>query len=537
MGINNKKDFFFIRAINEIPRIIACLDRNPLSETFGCFDINYWFLKKKKKPNLFHQFSILPLAIIYMLDDSRNEYYKSGNLLKWLKGAINYTLDNQNKDGSWDRATLADQFYNNTTPQLLYALSEIVLIMKDELEDELLFKMRKALEEGAELLSKRKVEVNSFAHHYAQRALAIWKVYKVNGKEEFEQKYHHAWIQFLTFHNHEEGWSKELLGFDPTAQTNSISAIAKIYKDSGDRQVEKVLKECIDFTSYFVYPDGFYGGSIGVLNFYDTSIYGFEVMSKQYSRAATIEKYIINGFLNENKTFSNSNSIGEIAFKCSEYLQAYLIATEEVVAKDHLPFESLPYTYYFKYADVYSCVKKNCFVIANLKKGGTLKIYDVKEKKLLHNDDGIIAMTNNKKMVCTNYIVNNYSLNPKKEYWEVEGKMIELDDRTWKIDRANKSTLSNKLSSILRKFFTIKEAPILFKRRFEIDSTRISVTDTFKLLDKKTKIVKLFNHIPFSYKSSFIKKHLEDKIDYLSVEEIKELNEKGVFVKTVEIKI
>lgn len=532
MEINSKKEFFLNRALREIPRIIASLDRNPLSETFGCFDVNYWVLKKKKSASVFNQFSLLPLALAYNLEEDRNDFHKNKNLLAWIIGGIQYTIQLQNKNGSWNKATLADEFYNNTTPQILYALAETLLILDKKIPDIIKNKTEKAILKATDFLSSQEVDIKGFAHHYAQRALALWKVYQLMGEEALKQKYHRTWIQFLSFHNHEEGWSKELQGFDPTAQTITISTLAKIYKDSGDRQVKKVIKECIDFTSYFVYPDGFFGGSTGVLNFYDSFIYGYELLGKEYPRAAEISKHLTEGFLKENKTFSNSSSLGEIAVNATEYLLAFNDVCE-VKGKDHLPFESLPYTYYFKYADVYSCVKKDHFVIANLKKGGTLKIYNVKTGKLIHNDDGIIAMTDANKQLCSNYIVNNYAFNAKKEFWEVGGKLVELNDGAWKINKNNRSNIKQKLSSLLKKLFAIKEAPVYFKRRFDINSNQITITDTIKLLDKRTKIQRIHNHIPFSYKSSFIIKHLAEDNDYLSFQEIDELNAKREITKKV----
>ena len=255
-------------------------------------------------------------------------------------------------------------------------------------------------------------------------------------------------------------------------------------------------------------------------------------MSKECSKASVIAQRLVNGYLRENKTFSNSSSTGEIATKTAEYLLAYQDYAEKK-AKDHLPFESLPYTYYFKYAEIFSCVKKGVFVSANLKKGGTIKIYHTLHKNLIHNDDGIIALTNTKKIICTNYVVNNYKISPKKEYWEIEGKLVEMNNDTWKVNKSNKSFIKYKLSTLLNRLYQINEAPVYFKRRFEIDSSQITITDSFKLLDNKIRIEKIYNHIPFSYKSSFIAKLLEDKNSYLSKEQIEELNAKREFTKKI----
>ena len=95
--------------------------------------------------------------------------------------------------------------------------------------------------------------------------------------------------RFLNYHNPKEGWSTEYDGIDPGYLSATISFLGKIYQDNKDKEIFEVCKKSIETCSYFVYPNGFYAGSIGSRNTLHFYTHGFEIFSKEIPIASSIK--------------------------------------------------------------------------------------------------------------------------------------------------------------------------------------------------------------------------------------------------------
>ena len=94
-------------ALGQIPRILTCMDRNPLSTTFGCCDRSYWLEKTRDFPDAVRQFGVQALAIVYAHELPGNPYYQNENILYWIEAGLCYWAKIQHSDGSFD------EFYPN----------------------------------------------------------------------------------------------------------------------------------------------------------------------------------------------------------------------------------------------------------------------------------------------------------------------------------------------------------------------------------------------------------------------------------------
>lgn len=532
MESNISRDVFALMALNQIPRLLSNLNRNPFTKNFGCFDIHYWHYKKAKSPDLSKQNSILPLALVYKYDFANNQYKNTPNLKVWIEGAILFTLHNQQSDGSFNIYHFSDDYFNNTTPHVLYAISETYRILSDDLSNEVKAKMRVSIMRAVEFLRAVEPHKTGFAHHYALRALALWNSYKVLEEDKYLKYYESSLTQFLSLHNLEEAWSSEINGFDPGIQTYTLTYIARIYKDNKDSLLRKFLNESIEFLSYFAYPDGYFGGSIGMFNSSHFNLHGFELMSKQNNSAATIVLNLYKGILdNERNSFLIAINDNDLPEKVSEFLMIYIDFNENK-KKGVLPFDSLPFTYYFKFANIFACVKKGYFVIANLNKGGTFKIYNTKTKQLVCNSDGISVFTIDNKMISSNYLVNHNKIHPKKEFWEVEGQMVWVKRDIWELSFLLKQAIRLRLKKmamrlLTKKILQVNDAPIYFKRRFEIKNEGFVIFDYLKRNNDSLKVRSIINNNSFYYQYKFISINLTEDNSYLNNQELEEFNLKG----------
>ena len=110
------KDLYLEKSLNQIPRLLSLLDRNPYSPTYGSFFRYYWHEKIVDFPNAHFQCSVLCLALVYKNNLKNNYYYKEKNIFRWIIAAVNYTKKIQHKDGSFD------EFYPNEKGRAVTAI-------------------------------------------------------------------------------------------------------------------------------------------------------------------------------------------------------------------------------------------------------------------------------------------------------------------------------------------------------------------------------------------------------------------------------
>ena len=62
------KTIYAESAFRSLPRLLSLLDRNPLSETYGCFHRDYWLYKTSDFPDAVRQFGTHALALAYVVN-------------------------------------------------------------------------------------------------------------------------------------------------------------------------------------------------------------------------------------------------------------------------------------------------------------------------------------------------------------------------------------------------------------------------------------------------------------------------------------
>lgn len=491
MEENNLKHVYLEKSISQIPRILSQMDRNKYSPTFGCFHHDYWFFRTLNIPDASRQFAIYPLALVYKHDFPGNQYKNNTKIKEWIIGAINYTISIQNKDGSFDEYYQNERGWGKPTSFLLFALTQVYKLLFEDSKDSTKKDLEIAIEKSADYLIKSKDGCDPLANHHAMACLGVWETYNIFQYEKFKIGFHSLWTGFLSFHNHEEGWSLESDGIDPGFLSDTISFLAKIYKTNPDRQIRKVIKESVEFSSYFAFPNGFYSGSLGSRNALHFSPHGFEIMGKEIAISQSVAEKMLKG-ISRNKLLTPEVIPGKnTSYLISEFLNAYLDYTPRKKKLEYLPYEALPSTYYFKYAKLFSCIKNNSFFLCNLAKGGVIKAFNTENNKLLFNDCGIIGRLSNGKVVTTQCINNNYKIETKKEMWEVSGKMAIVNFSPFK-QQFYKSILkpfirtrkSSKNPNICARKKINRNRPgeaINFSRKLNIYSSSITLKDTIKI--------------------------------------------------------
>ena len=82
--------------------------------------------------------------------------------------------------------------------------------------------------------------------------LAVWKAYELLEDPALKDGFERLLQGFLSYHNAEEGWSREYDGVDPGYLSATVSFLAKIYQSNPDPNIFEVLQQSVEFCSYFV---------------------------------------------------------------------------------------------------------------------------------------------------------------------------------------------------------------------------------------------------------------------------------------------
>lgn len=410
-------------ALEQIPRILGNLDRNAFSPTYGCFHRDYWLDKTSDFPDSVRQFSVHSLALIFENKFPDNIYYKSEKIKKWAIAAMKFWAKIQHKDGSFDEFYPFERGWVGPTAFTMYTICESYDILNHYMDFDSKEKVLYAIRKAAYFVGKGESEEDHLANHHAMACLSLWKAYKLLNDKKLFFAYEKALNVFLDYHYEDEGWSREYDGVDPGYLSATISFFAKIYKENKDPKIYNILKQSINFSKYFVYPNGYYAGSLGSRNTLHFYSHGYEVLGNKIPLAKAIARKLSSS-LAENKLVPPAIiSDRYVHYRIPEYLLSFLDSDETTPPIGLLPYEKKIKMKYFNRARIFIHSTEKYHVIANLIKGGVIKVFNKSDNSLIYNDCGIIAKLNNGSIITSQWVDENYKTTILKNGFEVEGYM------------------------------------------------------------------------------------------------------------------
>ena len=363
--------------LEQMPRILGLMDRNPLSKTYGCFDRNYWHYKISDFPCARFQEGVLTLALMYKMRGT--EYHKNEKVLSWIVAGIEYWKNIQHLNGSFDEWYPKENSFVATAFST-YAITETLLILKNKIG---MSQYLHAIERAGDWLSRKKEE--RAQNQEAGAAMALYNIFLLTGKAKFKKSSEDKLNQLLNSQT-EEGWFHEYGGPDIGYLSLLIDYLAKYYKKTKNQKVLKPLKRSLEFLKYFIHPDLTSGGTYGSRNTEYLIPDGFEILSAIDKNAQTISSHII-------KSLKRNKIVGT-KFLDDRYLiyngYAYLQAENNYYKnKKYNPMFRESFRKDFSRAGILVHSHKEIYFIMNYKKGGAHKHF--KKNKLVSEDSGIEA--------------------------------------------------------------------------------------------------------------------------------------------------
>ena len=531
------------------------MDRNPFSPTYGCFHRDYWLDKTSDFPDAVRQFGVHSLALVYKENFPDNIYRDKSKVRDWAIAGLDFWAKIQHKDGSYDEFYPYERGWVGPTAFTTFTSIEAYKLLKDEIPELVRERVFKAIKNSAYFIMKGESEEDHLANHHAMACLAVWKAYELLQDEKLNTGFSKLWEGFKSYHNYNEGWSREYDGVDPGYLSATVSFLGKIYQTNPDWEIFDILKQSIEFCSYFVYPNGFYAGSMGSRNTLHFYPHGFEMLSHKIPLAGAVAEKMLVALKKGKLVPPEIISDRYVFYRVAEFLQSYIDYTPRSENLPELPYEKKELNLYFPKSKVFVRKTDDNYIIANLAKGGVLKVFNTESGELLYNDCGLIGELEDGSVVTSQWIDPSYICKSDDMGWTVFGQLNKVPSNKLFTLLKNiifrsvlfllgwSSSFSHFLKARIRKTLILGQRiiPVGFKRQLIINEGETILSDELNL-HGKVKFKKLsfgdeffVRYVPQS--RYFQSQELEIDGLYLNKEDLEKLHREKTFRREVRISV
>ncbi len=530
---------YFDTALTQIPRILSLLDRNPLSRTYGCFNRAYWHHRTADFPAAINQMGAETLAILWSRDLPNNPYYHNPKIFDWCIASIKFWMNCQHRDGSFDEWYPNERGWAGPTGYLVHAMCNAYFELGGNFPVDLKPSFMEAVRKSAHFLMNYDEEF-VLANHHAIALLPIYETCLITKDQTLHDGFEKKFQKFLTYYS-EEGWFLEYDGVDIGYLAGTISFLSRLYRHWPDPRIPPLIERAVEFSSYFLYPDGYFGGTVGSRQTSHFYHFGYEFWSDRIPLAATMAenglKYLAAGQLVPPGTQEDHY----IFYRLNEYLEAYLAYKPRPINLPVLPFQKNDFHHWFPQAKIYVERRAPYYFVINLGKGGVIKGFDCRNNKSVVNDSGWIARLSDGKTVTSQWNDPDYKTEVT-ETLTVSGpanrvvmkvftpfKMIVF--RAVMLLLGWHPTLAYHIKAVIRKMMMVgtRKSPLHFKRTIRIAKNSVFIQDDlFIQRDVRVDTVYCGDEVPVRYvpQSRYFQPfELDIRGFYLSGEQITSLNQ------------
>lgn len=381
------RDVYIYPILNNTQRLLGLLDRNVSSDTYGCFDRDYWHYNIVDFPCARKQESVLTLALLYLINHKDNGFYQNREIFDYIIASLRFWCSIQNKNGSFNEWYPYENSFV-ATAFTSYAISESVLLLKDHLHQDVINEVIRSLIKSASWLMKRQ-EIRVMNQQTGAIA-ALYNIYLLTGEKNLLSGVKEK-VEILRERQSEEGWFIEYGGPDIGYLSLAIDYLCKYYKRSGDRDIEGIINKAMGFLRFFIQPNLVAGGEYASRNTEYLIPHGFELFSRYNVDARFIASVI-------RKSLSNINSFPYLfddrylSYVGYTWLQAYKDANPEIDDVEDIIKSGFNTNFKncFQASGLFVLNDQSRHLIVNMKKGGSLRLFD-KHSNNTHIDSGIMV--------------------------------------------------------------------------------------------------------------------------------------------------
>ncbi|RJQ32460.1 hypothetical protein C4572_00975 [Candidatus Parcubacteria bacterium] len=499
--------------INSVKKTLSCLDTNTYSETFGCFDRDFWHYKTLRDfPSATYQQSVLTLALVFKNDFPGNIFFKNQRCLEFITAGIKYWSRIQNKDGSFNE-WFPNEHSHVATAFTTYAVTETLLLLKEDLE--ISKGVLESIKKAADWLSNNSDFL--VTNHAAGAAVALYNSFLITQEKKYLDSSRKE-IEIVLGNQDKEGWYLEYDGCDPGYLSVTVDFLARYYHKSGDQHVFDSLASAIKFMKYFLHPDGSYGGEYGSRNTKYMFTGGLTFLFEKLPEA----KKIFNEYW-EKRCFDVGFSSDDrylFFFFLPNYLETFLFVEKNSKNKPEEKKENQEFfEKNFQSAGIYAKKTEKFHIVINYNKGGIIKIFSNANGEMIYSDTGYLIKTNKgiyhsqgsrksnntfQKNVATKKfsIQNNFVLLKNKHPLKKSLIFFRLFNYTF----GKNNKIMSAFNKALKKRMILREktAKIKLIRKIEIQAKSVKIEDeiinnsNLIIIEKKRTSVFSSRHVPSS---------------------------------------
>ncbi|MFB0538244.1 MAG: hypothetical protein ACETWR_25055 [Anaerolineae bacterium] len=490
------RDIYASKAVTQIPRILSLEDRNPFSQTYGCFDRRFWLDKVMDFPTALAQFAVHSLALVYTHRFPQSIYYRQPKIRDWCIAGMDYWTRIQHRDGAFDEFYPFERGWAGPTAFTLYAIVDSYQMLGADVPSEVETRLLEAIYRAAMSIIRFDESGGILANHHAIAILAIWKAYQILDRDELYVGFEKKWENFLKYYT-DEGWSLEYDGPDPGYLSATVSFLGKLYKERKTEDLCEVLKGSIDFASYFVYPNKFYAGIVGsrqTLHFYP---HGFEILSREIPLAGAVAQKMLEGLREDKLVPPEIMADRYFLYRVSELLQSYLDWQPRSDVLPLLPYERPPFVKYFPQGKMFVAKTPRAYLVANLAKGGVTKVFSLDSNRLIYNDSGMVGTLQDGKVVSSQWIDRSHEIIVDEAHFAVAGRLNRIPSQIFTpfkmilfrltlLAIGWSARLSHLMKGSIRKVMMLgsRPVPVAFRRSLRLRQDSIDIQDQIALLGK-----------------------------------------------------
>lgn len=481
MADKTGKSVYLESALSQAYRLLGLQDRNILSESYGCFDRQYWHYNTCDTPASRCQESCLTLLWLYLIDDESNHFRGNDNILKISRSAVDYWRKIQNSNGSFN------EWYPNESSFVasaftLYAVSEHSLLGKEHCSNEQ-WPEKEIIKTSEWLINKDEGRV---LNQQSGAAIALYNVCLLSGEERYKNASEEK-IKFICGKQKNEGWFDEYGGPDIGYLSLMIDYLCKYYKKNPIDELAETIGKAVEFISHYFFPDLSAGGIFGSRNTEYIIPHGFEIFSSRDGKASAIAEFVRKSIKEKSMVSLHNFDDRYLSYIAYTYLQAFAESAVPVTPS------SMPYDEYFEkfYEDCGISIFSNqsYYMVANLRKGGAFKLICRKNKKTV-TDSGIMGIDRDGKPFSSGVLNRSYCIKAGGGFAGSEGKCRLLKNnmmtpsknialRLFQMTAGKNEEIGLFIKEKLRDSLitSFKESVIGFKRNLTADADSFTVED------------------------------------------------------------
>lgn len=369
-------------------RLLNLLNKNPASETYGCFDRSYWLHKKSDFPTSTAQLSVLTFSYFYkhQLSD-HNHFFQNKNILNWILASLKYTISIQNSDGSYDEWYPNERGWGGPTGYIVSAMAETYLQIQEQIPDHLKKDIQTSLRKSVDFLLVRD-ESDVLTNHYAITLNGIVQANEILKEPQYLKSIDQLLEKILSLYTN-EGWSLEYDGCDLGYNLGTLNFLVEVYKITQDKRILTVAQRAFSFLSYFISPDHLWMSNLSSRHTIHNYYYALEFWSHHCKEAHPLLCKLRQALINHHDLQPMDQEDHYLHYRTSDYIKAYLNFNDQISYTLQLAYEHPDFSEIY-FPESGFLIKKidKTLVWISTKRGGAFTVYQ--ENKCIHINNGVL---------------------------------------------------------------------------------------------------------------------------------------------------